>query len=73
MNEKVEELINHANGSIIGLGVDSDEDWTSMKVFVGYDGAPDFEGEEWTVEDKKALADFMIAKWQEFKDRLYLK
>lgn len=67
MNKKLEQFINQTNGGIIGIGVNGQDDWAFMQVFEGYDGSSFMD--DWTAEDKDALADFMIAKWQEWKDK----
>jgi len=51
-----------ANCGIIGLSPKEEYGW---EVHEGYDGG--IYDEEWTPDEKRELADFMIDLWQKFK------
>lgn len=51
----------YANNGIVGLDV------KNGGVFTGYDD--DLSPRQWTVEERREFADFMIAAWTEWKER----
>lgn len=51
----------YTNNGVIGINPD-------LEVFEGYDGTLDYPANRLTVDEEIELADFMIARWQRFRE-----
>lgn len=49
----------YANNGIVGISPD-------LRIYEGYDGGPD--DKNWSPEERRELADFMIGLWQRYKE-----
>jgi hypothetical protein len=56
----------YAYNGIVGIGANGDP--ADLWVWEGYDG--DVSTYDWSVEERRELADLMLARWQAYRDSL---